>query len=411
MTTLTDKAILLGADNRPPMLENDMYDSWKSHMELYMMNRQHGRMILESVEIGPLLWPSIEENRVTRPKKYSELSATKAIQADCDVKATNIILQGLPPEVAVETYSSKLEKGKTSMVEVVTCIHMEEEGMVMEEVVTCTHMEVVGMVTKEVETCTHMEVEEMTMTVVETCKHMVVEENYRYTNEETILEDKVDAAIFILAVVVETCKCNEKVVETCKYNEKVVVETCKYNEKVVETCNYNEKVVVETCKHKAVVAETYKRNVKVVVETCKHKVVVVATCKHNVKVVVETCKCNVKTCKRNLVVVETCKHNVVVVETCKHTNDVEIYEDKETNELMDSSSSITDNEELHLGSSTFESCDDLLKSVRAFYYTKGYGLSIRDSEKTSMSLRNVTEVVPIEMYALLEKSEKKAHLV
>ncbi|GJR53002.1 hypothetical protein Tco_1403523 [Tanacetum coccineum] len=39
------------------------------------------------------------ENGVTRPKKYSELSATKAIQADYDIKATNIILQGLPPEV------------------------------------------------------------------------------------------------------------------------------------------------------------------------------------------------------------------------------------------------------------------------------------------------------------------------
>ncbi|GKB44322.1 retrovirus-related pol polyprotein from transposon TNT 1-94 [Tanacetum coccineum] len=99
MTTLADKAILSGADNRPPMLEKDMYDSWKSIMELYMMNRQHGRMILESVENGPLIWPSIEENGVTRPKKYSELSPTEAIQADCDVKATNIILQGLPPEV------------------------------------------------------------------------------------------------------------------------------------------------------------------------------------------------------------------------------------------------------------------------------------------------------------------------
>nr|GEY36152.1 hypothetical protein [Tanacetum cinerariifolium] len=36
---------------------------------------------------------------VTRLKKYSELSAAEAIQADYDVKATNIILQGLPPEV------------------------------------------------------------------------------------------------------------------------------------------------------------------------------------------------------------------------------------------------------------------------------------------------------------------------
>ncbi|GKB63250.1 hypothetical protein Tco_0919436 [Tanacetum coccineum] len=99
MTNLADKAILSGADNRPPMLEKDMYDSCKSIMELYMMNRQHGRMILESVENGPLIWPSIEENRVTRPKKYSELSATEAIQANFDIKATNIILQRLPPEV------------------------------------------------------------------------------------------------------------------------------------------------------------------------------------------------------------------------------------------------------------------------------------------------------------------------
>ncbi|GJR55070.1 hypothetical protein Tco_1405591 [Tanacetum coccineum] len=98
MTTLADKAILSGADNHPPMLEKDMYDSWKSRMELYMMNRQHGRMILESVENGPLIWPTIEENGVTRPRKYSELTHADAIQADCDVKATNIILQGLPPE-------------------------------------------------------------------------------------------------------------------------------------------------------------------------------------------------------------------------------------------------------------------------------------------------------------------------
>nr|GEY21722.1 hypothetical protein [Tanacetum cinerariifolium] len=80
------------------MLEKDMYDSWKSIMELYMMNRQHGRMIFEFVENYLLIWPSIKENGVTRPKKYFDLSATEAIQADCDVKATNIILQGLPPE-------------------------------------------------------------------------------------------------------------------------------------------------------------------------------------------------------------------------------------------------------------------------------------------------------------------------
>ncbi|GJR18175.1 retrovirus-related pol polyprotein from transposon TNT 1-94 [Tanacetum coccineum] len=94
-------AILSGADNRPPMLEKNMYDSWKSIMELYMLNRQNGRMILEFVESGPLIWPSIEENGVNRPKKYYELSVTEALQADCDIKATNIILQGLPPEALI----------------------------------------------------------------------------------------------------------------------------------------------------------------------------------------------------------------------------------------------------------------------------------------------------------------------
>nr|GEX32263.1 hypothetical protein [Tanacetum cinerariifolium] len=110
MTSLADKVILSGADNRPPMLEKDMYDSWKSILELYMLNSQHGRMILESVENGPLLWLTVEENRVTRPKKYSELSTREAIQADRDVKATNIIIQGLPPEVYALVSTHKVAK-------------------------------------------------------------------------------------------------------------------------------------------------------------------------------------------------------------------------------------------------------------------------------------------------------------
>ncbi|GJW77818.1 hypothetical protein Tco_0139500 [Tanacetum coccineum] len=75
MTTLADKSLLSGGDNKPPMLEKHLYDSWKSRMELYMMNRPHGRMILAS------------------PFK------PEAIQADCDIKAINIILQGLPTEI------------------------------------------------------------------------------------------------------------------------------------------------------------------------------------------------------------------------------------------------------------------------------------------------------------------------
>nr|GEV14839.1 uncharacterized mitochondrial protein AtMg00810-like [Tanacetum cinerariifolium] len=68
-------------------------------MELYMQNRENERMILESIKNGPLIWPIIEDNEVTRTKKYAELSATEKIQADCDMKATNIILQGFDVHV------------------------------------------------------------------------------------------------------------------------------------------------------------------------------------------------------------------------------------------------------------------------------------------------------------------------
>ncbi|GJT80441.1 putative reverse transcriptase domain-containing protein [Tanacetum coccineum] len=61
--------------------------------------RPHGRMILASVEKGPLVWPSITEDGVTRLKEYVELTPSEATQADCDIKAINIILQGLPTEI------------------------------------------------------------------------------------------------------------------------------------------------------------------------------------------------------------------------------------------------------------------------------------------------------------------------
>ncbi|GJX24867.1 retrovirus-related pol polyprotein from transposon TNT 1-94 [Tanacetum coccineum] len=124
MTTLAEFMILYGGDNRPPMLDKDLYDSWKNRMKLYMQNREHGRIILESVEHGALIWPTIEENRVTRTKKYAELSDTEKIQADCDMKATNIILQGLPADVyslvnhhivAKDLWENKVGKGINDM--------------------------------------------------------------------------------------------------------------------------------------------------------------------------------------------------------------------------------------------------------------------------------------------------------
>nr|GEX35479.1 hypothetical protein [Tanacetum cinerariifolium] len=72
MTTLAEHIIVARAENRPPMLEKSLYDSWAS---------------------------PIEENRQTRLMKYSELTKAQQLQDDYDVQVTNIILYGLSPDV------------------------------------------------------------------------------------------------------------------------------------------------------------------------------------------------------------------------------------------------------------------------------------------------------------------------
>nr|GEX79579.1 hypothetical protein [Tanacetum cinerariifolium] len=79
-------------------------------------------MIIESVENGPLIWPTIEENRVTRTNKYAELSATKKIQADCDMMATHIILQG------TRANSSGTRGNYSCQQRVVKCFNGQGEG-------------------------------------------------------------------------------------------------------------------------------------------------------------------------------------------------------------------------------------------------------------------------------------------
>ncbi|GJV71958.1 putative ribonuclease H-like domain-containing protein [Tanacetum coccineum] len=72
--------------------------------------RPHDRMILASVEKGPLVWPTITVDGVTRPKEYTELTLAETIQADCDIKAINIILQGLLTEIYVLVSQHRVAK-------------------------------------------------------------------------------------------------------------------------------------------------------------------------------------------------------------------------------------------------------------------------------------------------------------
>nr|GEU73577.1 hypothetical protein [Tanacetum cinerariifolium] len=54
MTTLAEHIIVVGAENRPPMLEKSMYNSWASRIRLFIKGNKHGRMMLDSIDNGLL---------------------------------------------------------------------------------------------------------------------------------------------------------------------------------------------------------------------------------------------------------------------------------------------------------------------------------------------------------------------
>nr|GEU95026.1 hypothetical protein [Tanacetum cinerariifolium] len=118
MTTMAENVIVAEADNRPPMLEKSMYNSWKSRMLLYIRGKEHGKDLLNSVLHGPFQYGTVVENGITRSRTYEELTDKEKICEECDIRATNIVLQ----ELSLQEHECKLynefdrftfEKGET----------------------------------------------------------------------------------------------------------------------------------------------------------------------------------------------------------------------------------------------------------------------------------------------------------
>ncbi|GJX84813.1 hypothetical protein Tco_0335587 [Tanacetum coccineum] len=110
MTTLAEHMIVADADNHPHMLEKTMYNSRQNRMLLYIKGKKHGRMMLKSILEGLLVCPTIEVDRVTRLKTYEELSDKEKLQDDYDLHATNIVLQGLPPDIYILVNHNQVAK-------------------------------------------------------------------------------------------------------------------------------------------------------------------------------------------------------------------------------------------------------------------------------------------------------------
>ncbi|GJX01319.1 retrovirus-related pol polyprotein from transposon TNT 1-94 [Tanacetum coccineum] len=99
-----------GSDTRPPMLDRTDYESWSQRIRLYCRGKENGLKILQSIDQGPFKLRTTRDALGTtpeggvllgpeRPRTYEDLSDTEKKRYDADVRATNIVLQGLPKDI------------------------------------------------------------------------------------------------------------------------------------------------------------------------------------------------------------------------------------------------------------------------------------------------------------------------
>ncbi|GJW70059.1 hypothetical protein Tco_0126976 [Tanacetum coccineum] len=106
MATMAENDIAAGAENRPPMLEKDMYDSWKIRIMLYIEGNKNGEMLIDSINNGPfqlkkkITIPATEGTpEHKREQRLEDLTPEEKLRKSFDIKATNIILLGLPVDI------------------------------------------------------------------------------------------------------------------------------------------------------------------------------------------------------------------------------------------------------------------------------------------------------------------------
>ncbi|GKD09563.1 hypothetical protein Tco_1189248 [Tanacetum coccineum] len=98
----TDKeSSAAGIDNRPPMLVESDYESWKIHIERYIRGKTLDKLIWRSIQNEPTPHPQItltegqgkDALQVTRDKRDEEFTEIENNKELVDIQATNILSQ------------------------------------------------------------------------------------------------------------------------------------------------------------------------------------------------------------------------------------------------------------------------------------------------------------------------------
>ncbi|GJT19210.1 retrovirus-related pol polyprotein from transposon TNT 1-94 [Tanacetum coccineum] len=108
MANLLEDIQCAGSDTRPPMLDRTDFASWQQRIRLYCRGKENGMNILKSIDEGPFQMGTFQETLAEgtegalgpeRPRVYSDLSPEDKERYNADIRATNILLQGLPKDI------------------------------------------------------------------------------------------------------------------------------------------------------------------------------------------------------------------------------------------------------------------------------------------------------------------------
>ncbi|GJS37008.1 retrovirus-related pol polyprotein from transposon TNT 1-94 [Tanacetum coccineum] len=110
MANLSEDIQCAGSDTQPPMLDRTDFASWQQRIRLYCQGKENGVNILKSIDEGPFqmgtFWETLAEGNEgalyrgpERPRVYSDLSPEDKERYNADIRATNILLQGLPKDI------------------------------------------------------------------------------------------------------------------------------------------------------------------------------------------------------------------------------------------------------------------------------------------------------------------------
>ncbi|GKB99852.1 hypothetical protein Tco_0985989 [Tanacetum coccineum] len=95
-----------GSDTRPPMLDRTDFESWQQRIRLYCLGKDNGENIMKSIKEGPFQMGTVSDviaggtegafqQGPVRARVLNDLSVKEKERYKADIRATNILLQGI----------------------------------------------------------------------------------------------------------------------------------------------------------------------------------------------------------------------------------------------------------------------------------------------------------------------------